>query len=263
MKENLLTIVQGILSGMSSDKINTLGETEEANQVAALVKDTYYDLIARKDWPHLRQAGQLTNSADINKPTHMAIPEDASRIDYIAYSQQTQVTDNIIYRRVEYMHPDSFLEYTSRRSTSNPNVEVINQGAVFYVLNDTPPTYYTSFDDVELVFDSYVVALGNTLTAVNSQVVYYRMPSWTAEDTFIPDLPAEAFPLFKAEAKSVCFNDLKQEPNAKAEQISVRQNQIMGQRNWAVKGGVRYPNYGRQSKKLVGGRNFNPSQHTG
>jgi hypothetical protein len=193
----------------------------------------------------------------------MTIPAEASRIDYIAYSKQQVATENIIFRRVEYMYPDDFLHYTSSRNTENSNVETIDDGVVFYVFNDTPPKYYTSFDDVTVVFDSYVSDLGDTLTSANSQVVYYREPAWSAVDAFIPDLPSEAFPMLYAESKSVCFIDLKQMPNQKAEQQATRQNFAMAQRSHAIKGGVRYRNYGRQTRKFNGGRHFNSNQFGG
>jgi len=263
MKQTLLGIVQDILSDTGSDKINSIGDTEESNQVASVIKHTFFELISRKDWPHLRRAGQLSNVSDTSSPTKMIIPTDASRLDYIAYSQQRQAAENIVFRQMEYMYPDEFLTYTGRRNPTNPNVQTVNDGLVYYVLTDAPPTYYTSFDDKHIVFDSWVNDISTTSVAEASQVVYYKNISWTTTDGFVPDLPAEAFALLYAESKSTCFLELKQIVNSKAEQQATRQNYVMGQRNWAVKGGVRYNNYGRSSRKGGGGRNFNPNQYTG
>jgi len=262
MKQTLLGLVQDILSDMGSDKVNSIGETEESNQVAVIVKHTYFELMSRKDWPHLRKTGQLINSNQSSKPTVMGIPTNSSRIDYVGYSEQRDVLDTVSYRRTPYMYPDEFIAYTNSRNPNNDNVTVVNDGSVYYIYNDQPPSYYTSFDDKNLVFDSYCSELNTTLTSINSQIIYYKEPLWEISDSFVPDLPSEAFPLLYAEAKSACFVELKQMVNSKAEQQAVRQNYVMGQRNWAVKGGVRYPNYGRQSRKFSGGRNFNPNQHT-
>ena len=263
MKQTLLGLVQDILSDMGSDKINAIGETEESNQVASIIKHTFFEMIARKDWPHLRRAGQLSNVSNSALPTKMLIPTDASRLDYISYSQQRQVEENIVFKQMKYMYPDEFLAYTGRRNPKNPNVQKVDDGLVYYVHTDVPPTYYTSFDDKNIVFDSWCNIISTTVTAEATQVVFYKNIEWTTADDFVPDLPAEAFAMLYAEAKSVCFVELKQTVNSKAEQQAVRQNYVMGQRNWAVKGGVRYPNYGRQSRKFNGGRNFNPNQYTG
>lgn len=263
MKQTLLGIVQDILSDMGSDRINSIGETEESNQVASVVKHTFFEMITRKDWPHLRRAAQLSNVNNSLFPTKMLIPTDASRLDYIAYSQQRQLGDNITFKQMSYMYPDEFLTYTGRRNPDNDNVIKVDDGLTYYIYTDAPPTYYTSFDDKHIIFDSWCDTLSTTTTAEFSQVVFYESVDWTTTDEFVMNLPAEAFPMLYAEAKSTCFLELKQIVNSKAEQQAVRQNYVMGQRNWAVKGGVRYPNYGRQSRKFNGGRHFNPNQYTG
>jgi hypothetical protein len=48
------------------------------------------------------------------------------------------------------------------------------------------------------------------------------------------------------EAKSAAFLNLKQLPNAKAEQISVSQKRKMSQEAWKISNGIKYPNYGRK-----------------
>ena len=42
MKMTLLDITQSILSAMDSDYANSIGDTVEAEQVATIVKETYY-----------------------------------------------------------------------------------------------------------------------------------------------------------------------------------------------------------------------------
>ena len=66
-------------------------------------------------------------------------------------------------------------------------------------------------------------------------------------DTFTPDLPSKNFPYLLSEAKSVVFNALRQAPNAKEEQKSRRQRTWSSWAKWRVDGGVKTPNYGRNS----------------
>ena len=42
---------------------------------------------------------------------------------------------------------------------------------------------------------------------------------------------------------------LKQAPDQKAEQEAVRQRNWLSRKAWKVKGGIHYPNYGRNSHK--------------
>ena len=51
MKSNLLQIVQSILSDMDSEDVNTISDTVEAQQVASVVEDTYFNIIAARDIP--------------------------------------------------------------------------------------------------------------------------------------------------------------------------------------------------------------------
>ena len=108
---------------------------------------------------------------------------------------------------------------------------------------------YTSFDDEYLVFNSYKSELENTLQSAASRAQGYRIPSWTMNDDFVPDLPEEAFPALLAEAKSTCFSRLKQMSDGKAEQQSRRQMAKLHRDSWVVNGGIRLPSYGRRGRK--------------
>lgn len=77
----------------------------------------------------------------------------------------------------------------------------------------------------------------------------YMMPKWEHRDDYIPDLPSEAFSALIEESKSTAFLTLKQMANEKAEQKARRQQRWLSQKSWQAKGGVRYENYGRLSKK--------------
>lgn len=52
-KLTLLDIVQDVLSDMDSDEVNSINDSIEALQVAAIAKSTFYNIIDGRDWPHL------------------------------------------------------------------------------------------------------------------------------------------------------------------------------------------------------------------
>jgi hypothetical protein len=155
------------------------------------------------------------------------------------------------------MEPADFMHYISQRDSSASDVDVVvddESSVSLLILNDTAPTYYTSFNNDVMVFDSYDSAVDSTLQTSKVQCYGYREPVFTLADTFVPDLPSKAFPYLLSESKSVAFNVLKQSANPKEEQRATRQRRRLSQDRWRVAGGITYPNYGRSSKK---GRNTN------
>jgi hypothetical protein len=166
----------------------------------------------------------------------------------VSYDKRKEVLDDHIYTRIKYLEPDEFLKLLNSRSSSDENVESISDfnGVELLIYNNKPPEYYTSFDDEWLVFDSYNKAIEDTLMKSKTQVVAYIYPEWVHSDSAIPDLPDEVFALLTEESKATAFFTLKQMINDKAEQKSQRQNRWLSRKAWRVKGGLRYPNYGRR-----------------
>ena len=264
MKLSLLDMVIDIMSDMDSDNVSAIGDSGESTQVARIVRSVYFEMIARKDWPHLRKTLALENSGVSAQPNRLKLPTAISKLDYFAYSSRKEATEDQKFREMKYLYPDQFLQHTNGRKTSNTNVdEVVISDMTMFILNDAVPTYYTSFDDEWLVLDSYVSDLSTTLTGGQAQCIAYSQPEWTHEDTFVPDFPTEVFPTFLAEAKSACFARIKEQEDRKSEQQAARGNLAMAQRGFKVQGGIRYGNFGRGSRKGGGGSHFNPNQFTG
>jgi hypothetical protein len=247
MKMTLLELVQDILSDMDSDEVNSINDTVEALQVAQVVKTTYYELIANKNWPHLKKYRTLESVSDTNTPTHLQLPEDIKELIFLKYNKRRASDTKDKFEDVIYKHPEDFINLTNRRNSGDSNIQTVTDvdGAVLYIRNDLPPQYWTSFDDVHLVMDSFDSEIEDTLTSGKTQSLMYIEPAWTMDDDFVPDFPQETFSYLLAEAKSVAFSALKKEPNAKAEQQSRRQRAWNSRKAWQAKGGIRFPNYGR------------------
>ena len=86
----------------------------------------------------------------------------------------------------------------------------------------------------------------STLTAERVQASAYVEPVFSLTDDFIPDLPSKSFSYLLAEAKSVCFNTLFQEANAKEEQKSRRQRIYTARNSRRQNKDIRQPDYGRK-----------------
>lgn len=81
----LLQMVQNVLSRLDSDEVNSISDTTESMQVANIIQNKYYDILARGELPEHTQLFQLTPSGDSTKPTLMYVPAGVSRIDWIKY----------------------------------------------------------------------------------------------------------------------------------------------------------------------------------
>lgn len=252
MKLTLLEIVQDILSDMDSDNVNSILDTFESEQVAQMVKSTYYAMMSTRDWPHLKETIQLTPSNDLAKPTHMYVPDDLTRMVFVNYDCRKAGETRRVYKRIHWRNPDEFLQLTNQQDSTIDEVDIIldDSGVELLIRNDRAPSYYTSFDDKALVFNSYDKAVEDTLQNDKTQVQAYIMPPWESTDSFVPDLPTEAFMALLEEAKSRAMLKLKQMEDPKAEQESRRQQRWLSRNAWKVKGGIKKPNYGRNSRKM-------------
>lgn len=246
-KMSLIEMVQNILSSMDSDDVNSLSDTVEAQQVAMVIRETYRAILTTRDWPHTRRLVKLQPSGRADLPTHMKLDDDVKSIEFVKYN--TSLTKKRTYVDVCYLDVDDFLRNLNALDNTASNIVTVADpasGILLSIRSDIAPTYYTSFDDETIVFNSFNSTVDTTLQKSKTQVFGYVYPEWTHLDNFVPDLPASAFPLLLEESKSRCFVELKQIANNKAEQESQRQNSWLSRKDWRVKGGIKFPNYGRK-----------------
>ena len=250
MKKSLLGIVQEILSDMDSDEVNTIDDTVESAQVAEIVRSTYFAMISNRNWPHTRKTVQMVASGSIAHPTHMSVKEDFKELCFINYNKADKDETRKKFTPVSWVEPDDFLRITNKRNNDSNNVDIITDytGVELLIGNDRHPTYYTSFDDKNLVFDSYNSEVDSTLQMSRTQAMAYVIPEWTHSDDFIPDLPAEAFIALIEESKSKCMLRIKQVQDIKAEQEASRQQRWLSRKAWAVNGGLKMQTYGRRRR---------------
>lgn len=204
-------MVQKILSDMDSDEVNSISDTVEALQVAEIVRSTYEELVATLSIPERRSLVHLESLANVDRPNYLRIPDTVKDFIWIKYDELD----------VTYINPEQFISYVY----SNPgDFEVEDfEGVTYTIVSDRNPKYWTSFDDEYVVFDGFNQDSESTLQESKS-VAYVELDrAFELSDEFIPDLDANLFPLLINEAKAICFVDLKQVSNSKAEQNARRQ----------------------------------------
>jgi len=247
-KMTLLEMTQDILSDMDSDEVNSINTTPESLQVAQIIKTSYYNIIDGTDYPFLYELFRMHTSGTTDRPTHMNLPDDIIDLKWIKYNTKKLSTDKDLYKKIRYKTPEEFMYITDQRdSTDTTNIKIVadSTGISINVFKDRPPAYFTSFDDITLVFDGYDAVLETNLQNSKSQCYGKRSVAFTLSDTFTPDLPVQLFTYLLAEAKSAAFVVLKQMANPKAEQTATSQRRRMSQDAWRLKKGITYPNYGR------------------
>jgi len=234
MKLSLLDITQKILSSLDSDPVNSIDDTVESIQVAELIKEAYYSLMAERDWPFLHELSQLEGLADTANPTKMRIPETVNKIKWVKYNK----------KEIQWLPAPEFHKIIMNRTEEAGVVD-----ANGYIIN-ADPQYWTSYDDDYVIFDGINLATETTLHASNSSIYAVKAPTWTHSDTFVPDLPDKFFPTLLAEAKSQAFVELKQTSNAREEQRARRGRVTMQNEAWRNEfGEYKYNtkvNYGRR-----------------
>lgn len=243
----LLEIVQDILNDMSGDEVNSILDTPESQQVSSIVKNTYYNIINGKTWPHLKKLTVLDGVGDTAHPNYLRLPTNVNDIEYIKYDCKTTTDTFDKYKDITYLSPVKFMEMITSRHSDETNIITITDfgGAKLYIYNDKSPTYATSFDDNYIVFDAYDSTIESTLQSDKSQIYALVEPEWSMVDDFIPALPTELFSQLVAEAKSTCFVSLKQSANEKEEQKSKRQRYRASARKSRLGEQVVFKSFGR------------------
>ena len=251
MKLTLLEIVQDILNDIDGDEVGSISDTIESLQVANIVKSTYLALSTNKDWFYQRKLFELIASTDNTLPTTMYVPDTYKKVDEINYNVRKLTDTRDKFQPMEYLHPTHFLNRTNKLNSSADNVTKITNtdGVAYYIRKDQAPTYYTSFDDITLVFDSYDSEVDATLQRDKTQAVGYEQNTFSMDDLFIPKMPDEAFVLLVEESKSAASLKLRQMVDSTAVQRVGEHKRWLSRNDWVVNGGVRYHNYGRSSRK--------------
>ena len=245
MKMTLLEIVQNILSAMDAEEVNSIGDTIESQQVADEVKTTYYANLSNFEVPSRFQIISLDASGDsTDHPNVLVCPDNIDHFEWIRYNTNTVASPS--YADIAYMEPDDFLKFVlNDTGGTQVTVKDITTDVPYQIRNDKAPEYWTTFDDENIIFDSYNATLDTGLQA--SKVMAYGevLPSWTASDTFTPDLLAKYFPLLLSEAKASCFVNYKGVSNAKEEMRARQQRSRLQNHRRRYNGARINNNFGR------------------
>ena len=220
-KMTLLEMVQNILSSMDSEDVNSIGDTSESTQVATIIRDTFYNITNNREFPEHCRLIKLEAFSDTDYPTSFRYGDEVQDVQSLAYDI-SDTDEDPEFKEIYWVSPDEFLRRTDARSdyvlVEEPTSEIDVR-----INNNTQPTVYTSFDNDTIMMDSYDADVDTTLQESKTRMFGRVIPEFTIEDTFVPELNANNFPLLLAESKSVAMSLLLGGSDPKVEQAARRQ----------------------------------------
>ncbi len=218
-----LEIVKDILSDMDAEDIAAIGDTAESTQVFNLVKSTFDGLVASRQIPEHKGLFELTET-DASSPSVMTLPANVIEVDWIQMDVRTDETVGVArrYSEIEWIPPEEFILRTRNRNDTDTTVEILDVTAFtgdteVMIRNDRAPSFYTSFDDANIIFDAYNIALDAFIPSLKTQAYGTLEPTWVSTDGGTQDIDLDLFPRFLSAIKNRSNAALKQAANAKEE----------------------------------------------
>jgi hypothetical protein len=132
----VLQMTQNILSAMSSDEVNSIGDTVESMQVAQILQNKYYDIVARGDLTLDDQLFQLNPSDNSNSPVLMSLPTGTMRINWLRYYDTNPLNNTQVSQFGSYSHDLNVNIVSSIKWTvlSTSTVTIVSTGIVSFTL---------------------------------------------------------------------------------------------------------------------------------
>lgn len=247
MSTTVLDVVQGVLSKIDSDEVNSIGDTTEALQVADMVRDTYLWIVEEFDLQAVKTLFSL--EATIDTPVVMHVPEGYHSIEWIKYDINTDETRED-YEIIGALTPEVFTDHVEQFDTSATNVITVevSNGLTLPAYNDRMPRYWTSFNGNEIVFDAYDSNIDSHLRSSKTNCYGQREPTLVLDDSTPIDLPPRFITMLKVETLAMAQDVWKNGVTPKVEQRAQR-SRARAQRLRSVDRRLTHPDlpdYGRK-----------------
>jgi len=188
-KLTLLDVVNTYMDLTDGYRVSSIDDVIESQQVASIAEKVFNDLSTDVFGESLSQnLVQLEASGDNLKPNYMSLPVDIKDIiEDVVYYKDSDGR----YLQVQWLIPQEFLDKVNQVKLGETNTIAVTDesGVVFNIRNDKDPQFYTSFDDINIVFDSYDAARETTLQKTNTQILATRERTFTPTDAYEIDFP--------------------------------------------------------------------------
>lgn len=254
MAYTLLQLVQLGLSSINGDEITSINDTPESSQVVKITKTVYNDIVTRADLPEHKSLYQLVETS-ASSPTIMTVPTAVNSLDWVKYNWETSDDTDDKFKDITFVPLHEFLgmmhqiDESETASFGTFNYTVGSYSVKFFYSKLKSPTWYTTYDDGTIVFDSVDTGVETYLRATKSLGFGLMEPTFTESDGFTPDLDQVQEALLVNEMKAMCWAELRQTQHQKAE-VNAKRGWVKLQVNKErVKGNTAYSlvkGYGRK-----------------
>lgn len=246
-KMTLLEMVQKVLVSVNGDEVESISDTVESLMIANMIEDVFNNMVSNRVVPEHKELIKVDALGNGDMPNYLKLPTNVINITSFRYNKTDDYDNETEYVTVKYVDPEVFLERVSARDQTDSNIDVVVDfsGVRLLIQNDKQPDYWTSFDDLHMVFDSYDSDVENTLQSTKSLAYGTVEPTFTLSDDFTPDIDSNMFTLLLNEAKAWAHLELKQQTHGKAEQQARKQRTLSLDEKDRFKKGGSYPDYGR------------------
>jgi hypothetical protein len=216
----------------------------EAQQIASIAEDVYYNIIATRDIPEHRELIKLTTLSDNNFPTHFLYPTNLKSLQIVWYD--TSSDNSFEYTEIHWVDPLDFVNRSDNTADDYDAVLDRVAGTTLRIVNNKAPEYYTSFDDEHVIMDSYDSSIESTLKQDKVRAYGTVYPVFQQTDSYTPDFDNTVFPYYIAEVKSTVMSLLKGGPDPKVEQAARRQKSYIQNDMFKTQRPNDWTNYGRR-----------------
>lgn len=240
-KPTLLDLTQRVAVFCNAGSVNGIHDTRESLQIAQIIKETFEDLVMRSEIRTTQVLLQLQSVSDLAKPTHLLMQSEVLTVDLLKYKSPRGTLIDLQYKpAVEFVEDSLHLDPTQ------PNIQTVEDfsGILFNVRTDRDPKYWTIFENGSeeyVVLDSLNSEFEDTIQGIHVVAYGKIMPEFKLEDSFIPPLSTQQFPVLLSRAKVAAAKELKNQENgieydkARKQFIQVTQqhkSQFRGSTTW-------------------------------
>lgn len=207
MSMNLQEMTERVAEFVNADKVDSINDTDESYKIATIIKETYESMVLSKEIQTALELFKLQSASSVTAKTCLIIPDDALTLDIVKYTHK----DGKIYSP-QYMEPMEFIDWTLGFDTTLDEVETVSDketGAVYNIRNDKDPSFYTIISGKYLIFDSYNSEFEDTLEGRHCICYGHTLPVFKMEDSFVPDIQEQQFPILLSRAKTAADMELR------------------------------------------------------
>lgn len=240
-KPSLLDLTQRVAVFCNAGSVNSITDTRESLQIATIIKETFEDLVMRSEIRTTQVLLQLQSVSDLSKPTHLLMQSEVLTVDLLKYKKPDGTLIDLQYKpAVEFVEDSLHLDPTREEIQSVTDYS----GIIFNIRTNKDPQYWTILENGSeeyVVLDAVNKDFEDTIQGIHVVAYGKIMPEFRLEDTFIPPLSTQQFPVLLSRAKVAAAKELKNQENgieydkARKQFIQVTQqnrSQFRGSTTW-------------------------------